>query len=116
MFQQRQLNDVYQLVETGFTSSGNPGTVSAGNVQHLTLSVYTGANADTADPAQVTLGDQVDIIATLGTASVAGLIVQATPVAAGSVEIMFYNTTGSPIVPGIVSYIILSKRLTPTVL
>jgi hypothetical protein len=62
MFQQRQLNDVYQLVEVSNSPSFTPGAVGnnaiVGSSQACVLGTQVGAPAAT-----FTLGDELEVIA-----------------------------------------------------
>jgi hypothetical protein len=65
MFQQRQLNDLYQLMEVSFTTSVTPGTLTAGTAGRVT-GVACSIAGNSANPALLTLGDALEIVAPAG--------------------------------------------------
>lgn len=107
MFQQRQLNDIMQLMEVS-TATIAPGAVTSGSTPVYSATAFPGAT--------FALGDQLEIFPAAGTAC-NGILVSATPTGTvGTAGVYFQNTTGGTITPVSGKYTIVATRITPTLI
>ena len=115
MFQQRQLNDVFQLLEVSYTGTVNPGGITTGSKAVVTVACVVGGISNTS-PATFTLGDDLEIIPAAGAGALGGLIITAQPTAtAGTCTISFYNASTGTITPtSSTGWVVVGKRITPT--
>jgi hypothetical protein len=115
MLQQRQLNDIYQLLEISFTAASTPGAITNGSVVSSTPLACT--LQGTTNPATFALGDNLEVIAP-ASAALNGVQVAAYPLAtAGSCNLVFTNNTGGTVTPTAATvYKIIAKRFTATVI
>jgi len=111
MFQQRQLNDVYQQVEVSIAVGVTGGTITAGSTITRTAACTIGLGTT---PAQFAQGDILECIPPAGAGFPSNLIIQAWPTATpgtcviallncGSTNAGFANTA---------NYTIIAKRIT----
>lgn len=110
MFQQRQLNDIYQLVEVSVTAAVSVGAVNNNSVAGpAVVACKAGGN-----PATFALGDTLEVYAPAG-AALNGVVLLASPsTTAGSCFLTAVNTTGGAVTPTASSiYTIVAKRVTP---
>ena len=116
MFQQRQLNDIYQLVEVSFATV-SPGAITTGSKAVVTVTPVLGSATGTQN-ATIALGDSVEVIPSAGVGSVAGLVITALPtgVSAGQVIVSFYNASAGTITPTSGTYTFVAKRYTNTLI
>jgi len=118
MFQTRQLNDIYQLVEVSWTLSITPGAITTGSHAVSGANCFTGGPVSalaSAQPANFNLGDQLEVIAPASIGAMTGLIIQAWPTGAanGNCTIAFFNASSGTITPASGQYIIVARRYTP---
>lgn len=107
MFQQRQINDVMQLLEVS-TATIAPGAVTSGSTPVYAAVAFAGAT--------FALGDQLEIFPSAAAAT-NGVLVSATPTATpGTAGVYFQNTTGGTITPTSAKYTIVATRITPTLI
>jgi hypothetical protein len=117
MFQQRQLNDLYQLMEVSFTAAVAPGIIASGAAARVSTTCTTGSpSSPSQDLAQFNIGDNIEVIAPASAGNLAGLIIQAWPSAQGTCLITFYNQSGGNITPVSANYTIVAKRITAQLL
>lgn len=118
MFQQRQLNEVYQLIEVSFALSVNPGAITTGSKAVVTVTPVTGGASSSNPNATIALGDRVEVTAQAAVGNVAGLIIRAEPtgVSPGQIIISFYNASAGTITPVSGTYTVVAYRFTPTVI
>jgi hypothetical protein len=115
MLQQRQVNDIEQLIEISF------GTVTVGSITQVTaLSVtvpFVIGSPSSSSPATFQIGDQLEIVVPAAASPVAGLIISAQPTSTpGTAIVSFWNASSGAIAPTSAVYRIIAKRLTPTVI
>ena len=111
MFQQRQINDVYQLVEVSQTPAFTPGAVGNNSVLGSSQACTLGG---TTNPATFAIGDELEVFPTTVTAT-NGIHVAAAPTSvAGTAIITFVNGSGGGVTPVSGVYKIVAKRITPT--
>ena len=97
MFQQKQVAEIYPLVETSFANI-SPGAVGNGATVYVAVAFALG-NVGSGSPATFTLGDQLEIWPSSG-AAINGVNVAATPTATpGTAGVYFTNNTGGSITP-----------------
>ena len=115
MFQQRQINDIYQLVEVSFATVA-PGAITTGSKASVTVSPVIGGGAGLS-ASQCVLGDQVlQVIAPAGAGNLGGLIISGQVSAAGQVTVSFFNASTGTITPTSAVYTFVIARFTPTLL
>jgi hypothetical protein len=111
MFQSRQINEIYNLVEVsyaGFTlSSTTSGSIATQNVQFV-LNSATGTIPATFGP-----GDILELYPTAAVGSLGGLIIQAVPGAGGVATILQKNAAGVTVTPLLGQWICIAKRIAP---
>jgi hypothetical protein len=114
MFQQRQLNDVYQQMEVSVTAPTTPGTITGGAGQHIAPVPCTIGSSGSPEAAQFALGDVLEVIANTNAGNIAGLQIVAWPTATPGTCILGYqNATAGSITPVANStYTIIAKRIT----
>jgi hypothetical protein len=112
MFQQRQLNDVYQLMEVSVTAPFTIGSIAPNVGQHINVTCSIGGTG--VEPAQFNLGDSLEVIFSSNFGSLAGFNYQAWPVSAGVAQIVFNNSSAGTITPNANgTATIIAKRITP---
>ena len=112
MFQQRQLNDVHQLVEV---SSGvaTPGAVGNGSTVGVSVAFTTSGGA----PATFALGDYLQIYPSAAAACNGVNVSAAAGPTPGTAVINFQNATGGSVTPVAgAKYTIIAIRITPTLI
>ena len=113
MFQQRQINDIYQLVEVSYAAV-SPGAITTGSKAVVTVNPVVGGVSGTS-PSQCILGDQVlQVIAPASAGNLGGLIISAQVSAAGAMVVSFFNASAGTITPASAVYTIVTARFTPT--
>lgn len=115
MFQQRQLNEIFQFIEVSYTGTVNPGGITTGSKAVVTVACVIGGPGNTS-PATFALGDDLEVIPAAAAGALGGLIIQASPTAtAGTVTLSFFNSSGGTITPtSSTAWVIVGKRITPT--
>lgn len=116
MFQQRQLNDVYQLIEVSFALAVSPGAITTGSKAVVTVVPVVGGPSSSNPAATIALGDRVEVTASAAVGNVGGLIIRAEPtgVTPGQIIISFYNASAGTITPASGTYTVIAYRPTPT--
>jgi hypothetical protein len=111
MFQQRQLNELYD-VEVSFSAAASPGAITNGSVVAATNACTLSGGA----AATFALGDVLEVVPPAG-AALNGVEVKAFPTAtAGTCNLVFLNNTGGSVTPTASSvYKIIAKRYKPNV-
>ena len=114
MFQQRQINDIYQLVEVSFSGTVSPGAITTGSKAVVTVACVVGGAGNTS-PATFALGDDLEVIAPSAAGATGGLIIQANPTSTpGTCTIAFFNASGGTItLTSSTGWVIFAKRVTP---
>jgi hypothetical protein len=118
MFQQRQLNEVWPLVEISYTTANvSPGAVTSATPVSVTAACTIGTpGGGGTSPAVFALGDTLEVIPPAGAAT-NGLVVVAAPTATpGTAQITFINYTGSSVTPVASIYKIIAKRIAANVI
>lgn len=112
MFQQRQMNEVWPLVEESYsTSNVSPGAVTSATPVSVTAACSLGTPlGGGTSAATFALGDTLEVVPPSGAAT-NGLVVVAAPTATvGTAQITFINYTGSSVTPVASIYKIIAKR------
>jgi hypothetical protein len=114
MFQQRQLNEIFPLIEVSFSATGTPGALTTGTAGRVTVACFVGGpGAANTSPATFALGDDLEVVVPATAGNMAGMIVSATPSATpGTCTIAFQNASAGTITPTTAQYTIVAKRLT----
>jgi hypothetical protein len=117
MLQQRQVNDIEQLIEISYAPAVSPGLIgSAFGATSVTVSCVLG-NAFGVSKATFQLGDELEVQVPAAAAPVVGLVITALPTTTpGQCTISFVNCSGGNITPTSATYVIIAKRYTPTVI
>jgi hypothetical protein len=116
MLQQRQVNDIEQLIEVSFAPAVSPGAIGTGGAAAITVACVVGGPLGTSR-ATFQLGDELEVIVPAAAAPVFALQIQALPTATpGTCIITFYNSNPSSQTPTSATYTIIAKRYTPTVI
>jgi hypothetical protein len=116
MFQQRQVNDIEQLLEISFAQTVSPGPITSGSSVNVTVTAVLGSIYGT-QPGSCVLGDQIEVVVPAGAAPIAGVQVQAQPTGTpGQVGITFLNSSGSTVTPTSANYTLITKRYTKTLI
>lgn len=106
MFQQRQVNDVMQLIEVSKATIA-PGTVNSASTTY-SATAFPGAT--------FALGDQLEIFPP-AVAATNGVLVSAAPTGtAGTAGVYFQNNTGGNVAIVSGTYTIVATRITPTLI
>lgn len=113
MFQQRQLNEIYQLVEVSKTAALSVGAVGNNAVAGPAVVACTIGGS----PATFALGDTLEVYAP-ASAALNGVVLVASPSPTpGSCFITGINSTGGSVTPTASTvYTIVAKRVTPTLI
>lgn len=112
MFQQRQMNEVWPLVEESYSTAGvAPGAITNGTVVTTSTACSLGApGGGGTSAATFGLGDTLEVIPPAAAAA-NGVAVTAYPTAtAGTALIVFLNNTGGTVTPVSSIYKIIAKR------
>lgn len=111
MFQQRQLNEIWPLVEISYTAALSPGAVGAGSSVQVSAVCTVGSPLGGSSAAQFALGDTLEVIAP-ASAALNGIVVEAAPSATvGTCVVTFRNNTAGSITPvASTIYKIIAKR------
>jgi hypothetical protein len=111
LFQQRQFQEVWPLVEISYTTSTvSPGGVTSATPVAVTAACSVGAVGGGTSAATFALGDNIEVFPPAGAAT-NGLQVIGSPTATpGTVEICFINYTGATITPTAGTYKIIARR------
>jgi hypothetical protein len=108
MFQQRQLNEIYPLIEISFTSAisiGAAGSGATSGANNVVCTLQGGA------PATFALGDELECIAPSTSGGNGGLFYAAPTATPGTCAVGFTNPTGGSITPTASTvYKIIAKR------
>lgn len=113
MFQQRQLNEVYSLVEVSFSAAVNPGGIATGAKAAVTVQCVLGGTGSTQN-ATFTQGDRLEVIPPAAAGVLGGLIIDATPAAnAGQATINFFNAGAGTVTPTSAQWTVIAKRIAP---
>ena len=117
MFAQRNVAEVYPLVEWSFSASFTPGAVgNAATVGSSQLCTVGNPTAPSAFPATFAVGDQLEVFPPVGSLT-NGLLVSAAPgVVAGTATFYFTNNTGGAVTPVAGVYKVLGIRQAPNIL
>jgi hypothetical protein len=112
MFQQRQMNEVWPLVEESFsTATVAPGAITNGSLATASTAFTLGSpGGGGTSAATFALGDTLEVIAP-ALAALNGVACTAYPTAtAGTALIVFLNNTGGTVTPVAAIYKIIAKR------
>jgi hypothetical protein len=113
MFQQRQINDVYQLVEVSSATIGSPGALTTTSFANTLQAFTVGANGVGTAPATFTQGDILMIIPSAGVAINGVDVFAQVTSTVGSARVVWMNQSGSTITPAAGVYTIIAIRITP---
>jgi hypothetical protein len=115
MLQQRQVNDIQQLIEVSFGIAIAPGAISTGTSLQVSVPAVIGGIYGTAK-ATFALGDEL-VVAPIGNLNLSGIQLTALPTTTpGTLLLTFFNTNVGTTTPFLGNYIIVATRYTPTVL
>lgn len=117
MFQQRQLNEIFPLIEVSFSATGTPGALTTGTDGRISVACFVGGpGAANTSPATFALGDDLEVVVPAAAGNMAGMIVSATPSATpGTCTIAFHNGSAGTITPTTAQYTVIAKRVPASV-
>ena len=116
MFQQRQLNDVYQLIEVSFATVTSPGAITSGNKAVVSLIAPVLGSINGTQSATFNLGDFIEAIPSAAVGSLGGLLIEAQPTASGVCAISFYNASAGTITLNTAAWTFVVQRFTNTLI
>lgn len=96
MFQQRQFNEVYTLVEVSSASINGVGLTTLNRAVSGIISPVVG-NINSGGPSQMQLGDVIEAIPSTAVGAPGGLLIQATVLGPGQLTISYLNVSGSTV-------------------
>jgi hypothetical protein len=113
MFQSRQINEIYNLVEVSFATftlaASNAGTTFTQNTNFVLNNLNSPFSVAT-----FALGDIIELYPSASVGTVGGLVIQGTPTSTpGQLTLAVFNRSGSTITPGAGQWICVAKRIAP---